>query len=46
MHTEDGEALKKEVEELEGALKKYVKVSDIPESWKKEMNMLKVEVSK
>lgn len=40
----EGQALKKEVVDLKTALKTHVKVSEIPESWKKEMNMLKVTV--
>lgn len=36
--------LHKELVELDEALKKHVKVTDIPEEWKKEMNMLKVHV--
>jgi len=38
--------LGKEVHDLGKALKKHVKVEDVPESWKKEMNLLKIEVSK
>ena len=40
----EGQALKKEVVELKKALKENVKVTDVPESWKKDMNMLKVKV--
>ena len=40
----EGQALGKEVKELGEALKTHVKVSDVPESWKKDMNMLKVTV--
>lgn len=38
--------LKKEMVELKAALKEHVKVSEVPESWKKEMALLKIEVSK
>lgn len=44
--SKQGKALKREVVELKNALKTHVKVSDIPESWKKDMNMLKIEVSR
>jgi len=41
----EGQALGKEVKELGEALKTHVKVTDVPESWKKDMNMLKVKVT-
>ena len=44
--SDEGAALKKEMVELKAALKEHVKVSDVPESWKKEMALLKIEVSK
>jgi len=39
-----GKALRKEVGELKHALKKHVKVTDIPKAWKKKMNFLKIEI--
>lgn len=40
-----GHVLGKEVHEFGGALKKHVKVTNIPKKWKKKMNGLKIEVS-
>lgn len=40
-----GHVLGKEVGEFGGALKKHVKVTDIPKKWQKKMNGLKIEVS-
>ena len=42
-HSPAGQALKKEMQELKWAIKKNVKVSDLP---KDKTNMLKIEVSK
>ena len=33
-NSEEGQMLKKEIQELKGALHKHVKVSDVPDSWK------------
>jgi len=37
--------LKKEMKELKHAIKKNVKVSDIPEEWKHNADLLKIEVN-
>ena len=43
-HSPQGKALKKEMKELKWAIKHNVKVSDIPEDWKHNADLLKVEV--
>jgi len=44
MKSKEAKMLHKEVDDVKKALKKHVKVSEVPEEWKKEMNMLKVHV--
>ena len=43
--TEEAKMLKKEIMEVKAAVKKHVKVTELPDHWKKEANLLKVEVS-
>lgn len=44
-HSQQGQALKKEMHELGQAIKKNVKVTDVPEEWKHHQNLLKIEVT-
>ena len=44
-HSKEGQALKKEMKELKWAIKKNVKVEDIPEDWKHNADLLKIEVT-
>ena len=44
-HSQEGQALKKEMRELKQAIKHNVKVEDIPEDWKHSANLLKIEVT-
>jgi len=44
-HSPQGQALKKEMRQLKHAIKQEVHVSDIPEDWKKNADLLKVEVN-
>jgi len=43
-HSEEAHALGKELHELDQALKENVKVSDVPEDWKAEQNLLHIKI--
>ena len=45
-HSAEGQALKKEIVELKQMIKKNVKVTDLPDHWKDEEDLLKIEISK
>lgn len=42
--SKEAEMLGRELEDLDNAIKQHVKVTDVPEEWKKDMNLLKVTV--
>lgn len=46
MESPEGQRLHKELQDVCKSLEKNVEVSDVPEDWKMEMNMLKVEISR
>ena len=44
-HSDEGEALHKEVVDVKNKIKQHVKVTDVPDHWKDEEDLLKISVS-